>query len=471
MRVARSLAELIEDLAIGIDSAWRPRTAAPPIKGAGTLIGKQLELDGLADGHEVWLTPGERSRHTYVLGATGCGKTNLLMRFIESDIASNRCIGVIDLRGDLVDRISARLASIAGTEEWDARLVLVDLREQKRLPCLNPLAGSGYPHSRAYHVLSVLKQGSESWGVQLEETLRNSLIALAEAGGTLLDVEPLLSDAEIRAQVIGRVTDPYVCSFFGRYDALGSERQQTWRLPVLNKVTPLLGLSRLRRILGAGNPLDLRQLIDRPGIVLLIALAVDQLHEAAHLLGGLILSSLQLAVMSRVNKPEAERRPFSLYVDEFETMATPSFAALIAEGRRFGLSLTLCHQNLSQLPLLLRNAVRNNAHLQFFFQTGSTDAGELSREVVGLGDSQAIRKVLMSLPVGQALLLRRGLDAIRVRVEMSPEPRAQPERVANLRDQALAQLVGQPDNSIGFARPLAKGEELPEVRHARRPRL
>ncbi|MBV9470992.1 MAG: type IV secretion system DNA-binding domain-containing protein, partial [Abitibacteriaceae bacterium] len=140
------------------------------------------------------ISPEARRRHLYVLGATGTGKTNLFLRLIESDIAHQRAFCVIDLRGDLVDRILPRLAETAPPAAWRERLLLIDLRHSEDIVGFNPLLGEGDVYNRALHILSVLKQQSESWGVQLEESLRNCLIALAEAGWSLLEIEPLLTN-------------------------------------------------------------------------------------------------------------------------------------------------------------------------------------------------------------------------------------------------------------------------------------
>lgn len=384
------------------------------------LIGWVL-ADGCLHLHEpLVISHEQRARHLYVLGATGSGKTNLILQLLAQDLAENRSVAVIDLRGDLVDRVLARLAATDPQVSPD-RVRLLDLRDSERIIGFNPLAGGGDPHSRAYLVLDALKAHAGSWGVQLEETLRNSLIALAEADLNLLDLEPLLTDASFRNAILHRTTDPSVLAFFDRYGALSRERQQTWFLPVLNKVTPLLGIPRLRLLFGASPCIDLKQSINTEGTILLVALAVDRLHSAAKLVGSLIVGGLETAVMSRVDVPERARVPVNLYVDEFESMATEAFSSIVAEGRRFGLSLTLSHQNLSQIPANLRQVIRNNVQTQIFFQTGSIDARELRHEL-SLGEDEDVVKELQALPVGHAYLHKRPDEAVLVRFERTREP-------------------------------------------------
>jgi hypothetical protein len=390
----------------------------------------------------VALSPEARRRHLYILGATGTGKTNLLLRLIESDIAHGRALCVIDLRGDLVDRVLLRLAATAPPEAWQSqwreRLLLLDLRQSEHAVGFNPLAGEGEVYARALHVLSVLKAQSDSWGVQLEETLRNSLLALAETGWTLLEVEPLLTNASFRTQVLRGVSDARVRSFFERYGQLSAANQTMWSLAALNKITPLLSIPTLRLLLGQRQGFSLDSLLEKqPGLVVLVSLAVDRLHDAARLTGGLLVSALQTAIMSRVDVPESQRIPLNLYIDEFESMASDRFEAIVAEGRRFGLGLTLSHQNVSQLDTRLRHVLRNNVHTQVYFQTGALDAAELSREI-GSGRSEEVREILMSQGVGQAYLVRRGQRSARMQVMHSPDPRVSAERVQAVRQAALA---------------------------------
>ncbi|HEY3413899.1 MAG TPA: type IV secretion system DNA-binding domain-containing protein [Armatimonadota bacterium] len=429
------------------------------------------------------MTGEARLKHVYLMGATGSGKTNCLLRLLEGDIAAGHSFCVIDLRGDLVDRVLRRLAAV-GPEKVRGRLAMLDLRDERVVLPFNPLAGPGDPYGRALHVLSVIKAQADSWGVQLDETLRNALMVLAETGWTLLELEPLLSNDAFREHVLAGVSDTYVRGFFERYNALSPEKQMAWRLPVLNKVTPLLCLPQLRRLFGAREAFDLGGFFNgEPGAMLLVSLAVDRLHEAAHLAGGLIVSALQAAMMARVDQSEGDRRPVYLYIDEFETMASDRFEAIVAEGRRFGLGLTLSHQNLSQLPASLRQAVRNNVGTQLLFQTGAVDASELAREIVADADRESLRTALMTQRVGEAFVVRRGRQSCRIRVPRSPDPPVSSESIKEIgriagesldqkSSEVEAELARRSAFIAGLAASPTRGRTAAyEVRDARRPRF
>lgn len=408
---------------------------------ANDLISRQLNEAGV-----VALSPEARMRHLYLLGATGTGKTNLLLRLIESDIKNKRAFCVVDLRGDLVDRILLRLAAAGPAKEWRERLLLVDLRNGEHATGFNPLisrrsgdgsghrSGQGDAYTRMLLMLAVLKKQSESWGVQLEDTLRHSLMALCETGWSLLEVRPLLTNGAFRQQVMSGVQDSQVRAYFEDYDQLTSAEKNSRSSAALNKLSPLLSVPALRQMFGQRQGFSFGELLDtQPGMIILISLGVDRLHDAARLAGGLLISSLQTAIMARVDQPERERVPCQLYVDEFECMASDKFEEMVAEGRRFRVGLTLSHQNLSQLPLNLRHVIRNNVHTQVYFQTGALDAGELAKEI-GQGKSSAeVRAALMSQGVGEAYLVRRGQSAARMRTLRSDDPLVEARRLQALR--------------------------------------
>ena len=363
-------------------------------------------------GEPVSLSPSQLERHAYLLGATGAGKTNLVLTLLTRDIERRHSVVIVDLRGDLVERALALCASMDVPTE---RVSLLDLREPNWVVGFNPLSGCGEPFVRALHLVDTVRTESESWGVQLEETLRNSLLLLAHSGHTLCDLETLLFDSEFLRRCLDDCDEPAVIGFFERYAALSEERQMTFALPVLNKVTPLLATPGLRAVLGTDNPLNLEEILGRKGSIVLVALAVDELHRSSRMLGALIVSAIARIMCSRVQIPENKRTPVRLYVDEFEAMASESFEALIAEGRRFKLSLVLSHQNLAQLPAKLRSVVRNNVGLQILFRCGFQDAQELRRE---LPEGFTVDD-LTGLNPGEMLLMPRGSDTHHAQAALS----------------------------------------------------
>src|SRR5439155_10847309 len=109
----------------------------------------------------------------------------------------------------------------------------------------------------------------------------------------------------------------------------------------------------------------------------------------SHLLGALLTTSIAQAALSRADVPVADRRVFHLYADEFQSFATESFALILSEARKYGLTLTIAHQYLDQLPERLRAAVLGNVGSMIACRTGPQDAPILA-EQIGLGGANAL---------------------------------------------------------------------------------
>ncbi len=361
------------------------------------------------------LTATDLSRHCYILGRTGCGKTTTILNVIQDDIEREHSVVILDLRGDLVSGVISMCARLNISTK---RITLLDLREKERIQGFNPLSGAGEPYIRALHLLEVLAQEAQSWGVQLEETLRSALLLLAESNKPITDLERIFFDSDMRSACMTKCSDEFVVRFWERYGNLSAEKQQTWALPVLNKVTSLLAVPTLRHILQANSALNLDKILNAKGQIVLISLAVDELHRSSRIMGGLLVSAISREMMARVNIPEASRNPVRLYVDEFENMASSAFESLIAEGRRFKLSLVLSHQTLSQLDNKLRSVIRNNVGVQIIFQVGFEDALTIQRELPKDSGQDAIR----SLTTGQAIVMWPDVEWYRVQFR-GPQPK------------------------------------------------
>lgn len=357
----------------------------------------------------VSLTPEQMKTHTLVIGATGSGKTCLLHHLIAQDLLNNSSIVVLDARGDLA---AATIELCARAIIDPAKVRFFNLREKERPFGFNPLAGGGEPYYRALGVLQALESGSESWGVQLAETMRNALLLLAQSGGSLTKLEDLLYVAPFRRSLLKTCVDASVKGFWDRYGLLSPEKQAALASPVLNKVSLLLSTDPLRRLFGHQAPVDLRDHLDEPGSVTIISLAVDELHGAGWMAGRIFLASICREVFARVEVAESFRNPVRLVVDEFEHFGLGEFESILAEGRRFKFSLVLAHQTLAQLSTKMRAMILGNVGAKLVFRAGRQDAEILNKDLTG--DAKAFD--LASLPTGEAVLWRRGEQPIHIEV-------------------------------------------------------
>jgi hypothetical protein len=323
-------------------------------------------------------------RHLLIEGKTGMGKTTLLHHLLTSAIRRGEGVGLIDPHGDLADAVLAQIPPSRTNQ-----VVLFDVGDTAyplsfnvlacRNPGQRPLVASG--------VLSAFKKlYGDSWGPRLEHILRNALLTLLEVpGSSLVSVLRILSDATYRRGILGRVSDPVVRAFWEHeFAGLPPKIQAEAIAPIQNKVGHFVSSPLLRNILGqARSRLDLRRVMD-DGQVLLVNLSKGRIgDDASTLLGSLLVTSLQLAAMSRADVPEAERRDFALYVDEFQNFATDSFATILSEARKYRLSLTLANQYLAQMDEATLAAVFGNIGTLIAFQVGAQDSRVLAEQLGG----------------------------------------------------------------------------------------
>lgn len=357
----------------------------------------------------VTLSPKVLKTHALVIGATGSGKTVFLHHLIVADLRRGQSIVLLDARGDLA-MATIELAARAGIDPSLVRFF--NLREKQNPIGFNPLAGPGETYYKAFGLISAVEAESETWGVQLAETFRNAALLLAETNSSLTQLDGLFHNPEVRRSLIAKATTAALKEFWQRFDALSPDKQAALASPVLNKVSALLSTEGMRRMYGHPCPVDLFEHLNRPGSITLISLAVDELHAAGWMTGSIMLSTICRVVFSRATVAESQRNPIRLYVDEFENFSMRDFESILAEGRRFGFSLVLAHQTLAQLTPKLRSVILGNVGVKVVFRTGFQDSEVLNKDLTGVKGAFN----LPSLPVGEAVLWRRGGTPFQIEV-------------------------------------------------------
>ncbi|MBI3466449.1 MAG: type IV secretory system conjugative DNA transfer family protein [Planctomycetes bacterium] len=336
------------------------------------------------DRRQFGILQDDRRRHIAIVGKTGQGKTTLLQQLIASDIRTGRGVGLIDPHGDLAE---ALLSAVPKPRTND--VILFDPGDTSHPVSFNVLSCDD-PRERplvASGIVSAFKKlYGDSWGPRLEHILRNALLALLEIpGSTLLAVLRLLSEAQFRRAVTAKLTDPVVRSFWEReFVGMPPRLQSEAIAPIQNKIGHFVSSPLTRNIVGQSrSTINLRRIMDE-GKVLIVNLSKGRIgDDASTLLGALLVTSIQIAAMSRSSIPERERRDFYLYVDEFQNFATESFATILSEARKYRLNLTIANQYLAQMDEPTMHAVFGNVGTLLCFQVGAKDAEGLAEQLGG----------------------------------------------------------------------------------------
>jgi hypothetical protein len=323
----------------------------------------------------------DRRMHILCCGKSGTGKSHLLKSLIAQDIRAGGAFALFDPHGDLA--LSIRELVIANGSAAPIYLDPGDPRSEWRF---NPFAHVP-PENHALAAAGVVevfkKLWADDWGPRLEHLLRNVAFTLLETPeSTFGDVPTLLNDRSFRQSVARDLENSVVRTFWlEEFDKYSAPFRATVTAPLHNKVGALLTDPTLRRFFTAqGTFLNLREVMDG-GRILIVNLDKGRLGEnGTNLIGSLLLSHIGLTGLARSGQAERERRDFAVFVDEFYSFTTLSLANMLAEMRKFAVSLVLSQQHLSQVDQAVRDAVFGNVGTIIAFRVGATDGAFLARE-------------------------------------------------------------------------------------------
>ena len=366
------------------------KTAEPPAKlpiiSGDDTLDDQISPFGVTSfrgvSHQFGMLRSDRSKHVYIIGQTGTGKSGLLELFALSDTFHSHGYAIIDPHGDFaIDNMKF----IPGNRLND--VIYFNPADTDYPLGFNPLEITD-PSQKANissEVIGVLKKMFEnSWGPRLEHILRYTLLALLDRpSATMLDITRMLTDAGFREDTLGYCQDPVVLQFWNTEFASWNDRFASEAVaPVLNKVGAFTANPIIRNIIGQPkSSFNIREIMDQ-GKILIVNLSKGLIGEDnASTLGAFMVTKIQLAAMSRSDIPDiSNRRPFYLYVDEFQNFATDSFATILSEARKYGLNLTVANQYISQMNNTVRDAVFGNVGTMISFRVSADDAQILSRQ-------------------------------------------------------------------------------------------
>jgi type IV secretory pathway TraG/TraD family ATPase VirD4 len=315
--------------------------------------------------------------HMTVFGQTGTGKSTLLARLMKQDREQGTGFCLIDPHGDLAKEVSSNMAD---------EHIYWDVANPDGIFGYNPLTyvSASYRPLIASGLIDTLKrQWADAWGARMEHLLRYALLALLECPhSSLQDIIPMFLNKGFQAQVLAKVSDPQVRTFWEtEYKAMNFKNAADGVAPIANKLGAFLAHPVIRKAVCAPKqPLRFRQLMDE-GKILIVNLAKGKLGaDVSNVMGGLIVSSLAHAAYSRESVPEAERRPYTLYCDEFHSFTTAAFADMLSDLRKFALSLVLTTQHTSKIEPSVFEAILGNVGTLISFRVGATDAAILARQ-------------------------------------------------------------------------------------------
>ena len=365
----------------------------------GILIGHNVYR---GDKKEIRFLKQDRSRHHYIIGKSGSGKSALLSYMARQDIQNGEGVCVIDPHGDLIEDILTYIP-----KERAKDVIIFDPADQERPMGLNMLdavnsAEMDLISSQATEIFIKLF-GDEIFGPRIQHYFRNACLTLMEdeeEGATLIDIPRIFTDDAFLKYKVKKTKNPVVKSFWQNEYANTGDRERQEMIPYFSsKFGPFITNSIMRNTIGQRkSSFDFRKVMDE-GKILLVKLSKGEIGDLnTQLLGLVIVSKIQMAAMSRADIPEDQRKDFFLYVDEFQNFATDSFCAILSEARKYHLNLIMAHQYINQLvtskygstSTQIRDAVFGNVGTLCSFKVGADDAEYLAKEYAPLLTEQDV---------------------------------------------------------------------------------
>ena len=373
------------------------RTKAAPqiVHGHPFVLGENVHAGNTTS---VTLSAEARAQHCYVIGASGTGKSTLLVNLILQDIQAGAGLAVLDPHGDLIDELLGRIPEARWSD-----VIVIDPSDEDYPVGFNVLQAHSEVEKNLLgsDLVAVFRRLSTSWGDQMTSVLGNAALAFLESGqgGSLVDLRRFLVDPAFRTQFLATVRDPEIVYYWQKLFPLLVGKPQG---PILTRLDTFLRPKLIRNMVAQReNRFDLGTVMN-DGKILLAKLAQGAIgEENAYLLGTLLVSKFHQLALSRQEMAVSSRRHFSLYIDEFHNFVTPSMASILSGARKYRLGLVLAHQELQQLTSRsadVASAVIANPYTRICFRLGDFDAKRLAE-----GFSFFDAKDLQNLKAGEAI--------------------------------------------------------------------
>lgn len=359
----------------------------------------------------IRLSEKDRRRHTYVIGATGMGKSVLLTNIAYQDMVEGRGFAFIDPHGDAVELLLSKVP-----EDRIDDIVYFDPSDIE-----HPLGMNMFEWTTEDQKDFIVQEGISMlqslfdpnnqgfFGPRGQHMFRNAALLLMSDpnGATFIDIPQCFTDPEFVKSKLKYVKDKAVYDYWTKEFPASQKSNDageviTW---FASKWGPFLSNTTMRNILGqAKSGFNIREIMDGKKIFL-VNLSKGKLGDInSNLLGMILVMKFQQAAMSRADIPEDERKDFCLFVDEFQNFATESFESILSEARKYRLNLLLANQFMTQLTDKIREAILGNVGTIMCGRVGVTDAELMEKAFTPVfsaedlhkqGNFQAIATVMM----------------------------------------------------------------------------
>jgi len=364
---------------------WLTAKAAPATGGfpeSGLWLGRSVYR---GQERNIYMGDQDRMRHMYIIGRTGTGKTELLKSMIIQDMRAGKGLCFLEPHGEGIEELMElvppeRAEDVIFFDPTDtARPVGFNIMEVNSPDEMYQTASSVI--NLMYKLYDPHRTGMV--GARFEHAVRNAMLTVAAVpGATFIEVNRALTDQKYVQEILPLVKDPIVRRYWTDQIAQTSDFHKSETLDyIASKFGRFVTNKMIRNIIGQSkSSLNFREAMDT-GKIVFLKLSKGLLgEEDSNFLGLILVPKILAAALSRQNVPREQRKPFYFYVDEFQNFATPDFAQMLSEVRKYNVSLTLANQFISQLDEQVRDAILGNVGTLMTYRVGMQDAAILAKE-------------------------------------------------------------------------------------------
>jgi hypothetical protein len=356
-----------------------------PVEGPDTILMGYNNYRGVKT--NVYMKGPDRSRHMYIIGKSGSGKSETLAKYVIADIKSGHGVALVEPHGDLVERVLRNIP-----KERIDDVIVFDPSDLGRPIGINLLEAPN-EEMRDFAVQEMISIfyklfPPEMIGPMFEHTMRNMMLTLMadiNNPGTIAEVPRLVTDEKFQKEWREKLTDPVVRSYWeNEVDNTSDYHKSEMFGYITSKVGRFVENEMMRNIIGQQrSSFDFREVMDKKKI-LLVNLSKGKTGDVnAEMLGLVIVSKLQMAALGRADMPEEDRKDFFLYIDEFQNFITDSIAVILSEARKYRLNLIIAHQYIGQLvkdgKSEIKEAVFGNVGTMYVARVGPEDVETLEK--------------------------------------------------------------------------------------------
>lgn len=335
----------------------------------------------------IWMKSIDRTRHMYIVGKSGSGKSQLIAALAIQDIKAGHGVAVVEPHGDLIEQILANIP-----KERVDDVVVFNPSDMERPMGLNMLEApnDAMKDFAVQEMISVFYKlfPPEMIGPMFEHTMRNLMLTIMsdpENPGTIAEIPRMVTDKAFQDQWRKKLKDPVIRSYWeNEVDNTSDFHKSEMFGYIISKVGRFVENEMMRNIIGQSkSSFNFREIMDNKKI-LLVNLSKGKTGDVnAELLGLVIVSKIQMAALARADLPEDQRHDFYLYIDEFQNFITDSIATILSEARKYRLNLIIAHQYIGQLvknnDTKIRDAVFGNVGTNFVARIGPEDVETLEK--------------------------------------------------------------------------------------------